>query len=79
MNVTGASGAANVGLVVRTVFDSNPTFGIQVTNPSRAFITGNKILGTATGLSNVGGATIRSFGDNSIGGTGVPTETITQK
>ncbi len=74
LNVQGAAGAANVGLLVRTMLDQNSAFAAQVTAPSRLILSESKLLGSAIGISNPGGnATVTSFGDNAIGGTGSPT------
>ena len=70
-NISGSgAGVANTGISTRTVYDDNPSFGIQVTAPGTLIATGNKILGAAAGINLVGGAAFTSFGDNAIGGTG---------
>ena len=74
LNVNGAAGAANVGLLIRSILDQNTNFAVQVTAPSKLFLAESKLLGSAVGIGNPGGtATVTSFGDNAIGGTGAPT------
>jgi hypothetical protein len=74
LNVQGAAGATNVGFLVRTILDQNSTFAAQVTAPSRLSLAESKLLGSAVGIGNPGGAaTVTSFGDNAVGGTGAPT------
>ncbi|GAC1334426.1 MAG: hypothetical protein NVSMB26_17140 [Beijerinckiaceae bacterium] len=75
-DITGAAGAANVGLSLNTVYDNNPNFSIQVTAPSALIVGHNTLLGAAASINNVGGAAVTSFGDNEIGGTGTATTVI---
>lgn len=77
-NVTGASGAV-AGVSIGTLYDNNPSFGIQVTGPSSLTIGNNTTLGTANGLNNVGGATINSFVDNEINAGSASTNNIARR
>jgi hypothetical protein len=78
-NVTGAAGAANTGVSINSVYDQNPSFGVQVTAPSSAILGHNTMLGSPNGINNVGGATINSFVDNEVGGAGNPTVNIPRR
>ncbi|MET4801593.1 right-handed parallel beta-helix repeat-containing protein [Bradyrhizobium sp. LB11.1] len=78
-NIQGASGAANVGVSLNTLYDLNPSFGIQVAAPSSLNLSGNRIFGAAAALNPTGGAAVASFGDNGTNGTFSPTTTIPLK
>lgn len=78
-NVAGAGGATNAGVLTRGVLDKNTAFGLQVTAPSAVALNGVTILGSTAGIVNVGGATVSSFGNNALTGTGAVTTTITLK
>ncbi|QOZ43993.1 hypothetical protein XH89_11220 [Bradyrhizobium sp. CCBAU 53340] len=75
LNVAGAGGAANNGILVRTVVDNNPSFGVSVTSPSKLILSDSTLLGSAASIVNNGGATVLSFGNNAFNGTGAPTVT----
>lgn len=78
-NIAGASGAANTGLSLTSVYDNNPTYGLQVAAPSNLIMTGNKMFGVSTAVVASGGATVTSFGDNATNGTFTPTQTLPLK
>jgi hypothetical protein len=78
-NVTGAAGATNAGVSIGTIYDFNPSFGMQVTAPSSLTVGNNTTLGTPTGINNVGAATVNSFVDNEIGGSGAGTNNIPRR
>lgn len=72
-NVAGAGGAATTGLSFTTLYDSNPSFGIQVAAPSNLILSGNKMFGAATAVNAIGGASVTSFVDNATNGAFAPT------
>jgi hypothetical protein len=78
-NIAGTGGVQNTGVSIGTTYDSNPAFGLQVASPSNLIMTANKIFGTATGVSSIGGASITSFGDNITNGAFTPTATLSPK
>jgi hypothetical protein len=78
-NIAGAGGVQNTGVSIGTRYDNNPSFGIQITSPSNLLMTANRIFGTATAVSSVGGAAITSFGDNGTNGSFTPTSTLPLK
>jgi hypothetical protein len=78
-NVTGAAGAANTGVSIGTLYDNNPSFGMQVTAPSNLTIGNNTTIGSPTGINNVGGATVNSFVDNELGGSGAATANVPRR
>jgi hypothetical protein len=75
VNVAGAGGAANAAILIRTTVDNNATFATSVTAPSVLILNGSTLGGSASAITNNGGATVTSFGNNSITGTGLPTTT----
>jgi hypothetical protein len=75
-NIAGASGVQNTGVALRNTFDNNPSFGLQTTGTSNAFLSGNKMFGAAASFQ---GPNITSFGDNALSGTSAIAATITLK
>lgn len=75
--IAGAGGAQNTGLSIDTMYDNNPSFGISVTAPSDVKMAGNQIFGVATAVVANGGASVTSFGNNSVNFT--PTSTLPPK
>lgn len=78
-NIAGAGGAANTGLSLTSVYDNNPTYGVQVAAPSNLILSGNRIFGVNNSVIATGGATITSFGDNATNGAFTPTQTLPLK
>lgn len=72
-NIAGAGGAQNTGLSFTTLYDNNPSFGIQVAAPSNLLLSGNKMFGAATAVNATGGASVTSFVDNATNGAFTPT------
>ncbi len=79
VNVAGAGGAATAAVLIRTLVDNNVTFSTSVTAPSSLLLSGSTLLGTAASIVNNGGATVISFGNNAIAGTGSITNPIPLK
>jgi hypothetical protein len=74
MIIAGIGGVGNVGILVRTTVDNHPGTAIVVVPGSILYMSGSKLLGSATNVS--GGGSFVSFGDNALQGTGTPTSTI---
>jgi hypothetical protein len=72
-NISGAGGVQNTGVSLSTIYDNNPSFGLQVTAPSNLIVSANKIFGAATAVSAIGGASVNSFVDNGTTGAFTPT------
>jgi len=76
LNIQGAGGVSNVGILSRTFADGHSSFSTQVAGPSKLILTDSTLLGSAVGIGiNGGSPTITSYGNNTIGGTGDPTVT----
>src|SRR5262245_42278771 len=76
LRIAGAGGAANVGILLRTIIDNHPVASVAVAAGSTVFMSGAKLFGSATSVSLAGGATFTSFGDNAIQAAGTPSFTI---
>lgn len=72
-NIAGAGGVQNTGLSFTTLYDSNPSFAVQVAAPSNLLLSGNKMFGAATAVNAIGGASVTSFVDNATNGAFTPT------
>jgi len=79
ISVGGTSVGSNRALLIRTTIDNNVTFSTRVTAPSSLFLTGSILIGSPTGVLNVGNAAVTSTGNNLMAGTGAPTETTPLK
>src|SRR5262245_6679780 len=75
----GASGAANSAIIERTTFDLNGSSSVQAVGPGAVVLSGNTMLFTATSLAISNGASVISFANNIILGTGSPTQTLAFK
>lgn len=75
VNVQGAAGAANSGVIMSSLLDSNTSFAVQANGASQALsIIRSNLLASPTGISALGGAAVASFGpSNVITGAGAPT------
>ncbi len=74
-NVQG-SGVANIGIALRAIFDNNTSFSTQVSSPSSLILSGSTLIGSAVAINATGGATVTSYGNNVIRGSGLPTQTL---
>jgi hypothetical protein len=79
VNVAGAAGAFNAGIVSHSLVDNHPSFSVSVTSPSNLILDGNTLLGSASSIVNNGGASVTGFGNNAFNGTGAITNPITLK
>ena len=76
VNIAGVGGAANAGIILRTIIDNNLSNSVVVGSGSTLFMSESKLFGSATAVFLAPGATFTSFGDNAIQGAGTPTNTI---
>jgi len=75
----GASGATNSALIERTTFDLNGSSSVQAVGPGSVVLSANTLVGTAASLAVSNGATVVSYSNNVIRGTGAPTQTLPLK
>src|SRR5262245_2102959 len=76
LRIAGAGGAANVGIVMRTIIDNHPVASVVVAAGNTLIMSASKPTGSPTSVSLAGGATFTSFGDNAIQAAGTPSFTI---
>ena len=76
LSIGGTGGAANVGILLRTIIDNHPAASVTVAAGSTVFMSGAKLFGSPTSVSVAAGATFTSFGDNAIQVAGNPSFTI---
>jgi hypothetical protein len=75
----GTSGATNSAFIERTTFDLNGSSSVQAVGPGSVVLSGNTLVGTAASLAVSNGATVISYSNNVIRGTGAPTQTLQLK
>ena len=75
LNVQGAGGVPNSGVVMDTLMDTNTSFAVQANGANNAIALIRSVLtGSPAGINALGGAAVGSFGpSNIITGTGSPT------
>lgn len=73
--VDGTGAAANSAVVVGTLFDLNGSSAMQVAGPATVFVSANVFLFSPTNFTITNGASVISFGNNFLRGTGLPTST----
>src|SRR5262245_10319068 len=76
LNIAGSGGAANVGILLRTIIDNHPAASVKVAAGSTVYMSGAKLFGSASNVILNAGATFTSFGDNAIQAAGNPSFTI---
>ena len=76
IKVAGAGGAAQTAFVQNTLVEFNSNASLSVTGPSTAVLIGSTLGGTSVSINNISSATIVSYGNNVIRGSGVPTSTL---
>src|SRR5262245_4981067 len=76
LNIAGSGGAANIGILLRTIIDNHPVASVKVAGGSTVFMSGAKLFGSAANVILNAGATFTSFGDNAIQAAGNPSFTI---
>jgi hypothetical protein len=76
VNISGAGGAVNNGILRNSIVDRNVNFSTQIAAPSSLVMIGNLLSGTTSSIINLGGAVVTSYGNNVIRGTGAPTQIL---
>src|SRR5262245_48682061 len=76
LNIAGSGGAANVGILLRTIIDNHPVASVRVAAGSTVIMSGAKLLGSPIGVSLTSGSNFTSFGDNAIQSFGNPNNVI---
>lgn len=71
-----AAGVSNSARIDNVFFEANTAFALQVSSASFAVLTDSLLVGSPAGIVAAAGATIQSYGNNVIRGTGVPTSTL---
>jgi Right handed beta helix region len=79
MNVHGAGGAVNIGLLERSLVDNNTTFAVQVDGASALALSGSTLTGSPSSIITTNGGTVISYGNNLLRGAGAPTQTLPLK
>lgn len=75
--IQGAAGVANSGLLDRVTIDTNAASSVKIgTNGSLTISGGSQLVGSGVALDIGAGATVTSYGDNVIRGSGAPTTTL---
>src|SRR5262245_59410310 len=62
LRIAGTGGAANVGIVMRTIIDNHPVASVVVLAGSTVIMSASKLTGSPTSVSLQAGATFTSFG-----------------
>ncbi|QGM46238.1 right-handed parallel beta-helix repeat-containing protein [Methylocystis heyeri] len=77
LNVQGAGGVANVGIVSHSIIDHNSSFAVQANGAGNLISVGNSVLsGSPIAINLLNGASAVSFGpSNSVSGSGAFTST----
>src|SRR5262245_13386755 len=76
LSIAGSGGAANVGILLRTIIDNHPVASVRVAAGSTVIMSGAKLLGSPIGVSLTSGSNFTSFGDNAIQSFGNPNNVI---
>lgn len=77
VNVTGAGGVTNNGIIDRTTIDNNTTAAVQIGSPGGIYISASELIGAGPKLVIGGGGTITSYGNNIIRGGSATTPSAT--
>ena len=72
VNVKGAGGAANYGIIDDTTIDNHTNFAVQIAGPGNIYLSSSQLIGAGPKLAISGSGTIDSYGNNVIRGAGVP-------
>jgi hypothetical protein len=76
VNVQGASGAGNTAYLRNSLVDDNTSFSTQVYGPGALGLIGTTLTGSSFSIIALSGATVVSWGNNVIRGTGSPTQIL---
>ena len=77
VNVQGAGGAINNGIIDNSTIDTHPNFAVQIAGPGNIYLSASQLIGAGPKLAISGSGTITSYGNNVIRGAGVaPSATL---
>jgi len=77
VNVQGAAGAINNGIIDNSTIDTHPNFAVQIAGPGNVYLSASQLIGAGPKLAISGSGTITSYGNNVIRGAGVaPSATL---
>jgi hypothetical protein len=77
VNVQGAGGALNNGVIDNTTIDTHPNFAVQIAGPGSIYLSSSQLIGAGPKLAISGGGTIISYGNNVVRGAGMaPSSTL---
>ena len=72
VNVQGAGGALNNGVIDHTTIDNHTNFAVKIVGPGDIYLSSSQLIGAGPKLAISGSGTIISYGNNVIRGAGVP-------
>ena len=72
VNVQGAGGAVNNGVIDSTTINNHTNFAVQIIGPGSIYLSSSQLIGAGPKLAISGSGTINSYGNNVIRGAGVP-------
>ncbi len=72
VNVQGAGGAINNGVIDNTTIANHTNFAVQIVGPGTIYLSSSQLIGAGPKLAISGSGTINSYGNNVIRGAGVP-------
>lgn len=71
INVQGAGGVLNTGVIDKTTIDNHTNFAVQIVGPGNIYLSSSQLIGAGPKLAISGSGTINSYGNNVIRGAGV--------
>jgi hypothetical protein len=72
VNVQGAAGALNYGVIDHATIDTDTNFAVQIMGPGYIYLSSSQLIGNGPKLAISGSGQIISYGNNVIRGPGVP-------
>ena len=72
INVQGAGGTLNNGVIDSTTINNHTNFAVQLIGPGSIYLSSSQLIGAGPKLAISGSGTINSYGNNVIRGAGVP-------
>jgi hypothetical protein len=76
LSVAGSGGVTNGAVLIRSTIYNNSNFSLSVGSGSAAVLDQSALLGTGVAIVAPAGATVVSYGNNVIRGSGAPTSTV---
>jgi hypothetical protein len=77
VNVQGAGGALNNGVIDHATIDTHTNFAVRIVGPGNIYLSSSQLIGAGPKLAISGSGTITSYGNNVIRGAGVaPSSTL---